>query len=209
MSGRMFEYYGPMDIASAFSDTTEIGNFLIHLINAVNDLSSNSKNDDFIPHVFYSEMGKSFNIDYNFLIKTLDEYHDNAGIKEDFLLSESPSKSMLKNGSFLIASIFEDYYEIVRIRQRKLDISKLKTQRIVEIKDKFYNILVVKNGDNLKRFSAVHFSASEVKKMIPEKNYNLLNSLSNKSSFEQVAFGIKQYSDLVSKLGCEPKYVTE
>lgn len=149
-----------------------------------------------------------FNFDYNFLVNCLDDYHDNVGIKDDFFLTNNPSKTVIKNGLFLVTSLLDDYYGIVRIRQRTLDISRVRTTKVVEIKDRFYNILAIANGDNVRRFSAVPFSASEVKKIVSDSTYNLLESISNRECFEQVIFGIAQYSEWVRANGREPDFVT-
>jgi hypothetical protein len=206
---RMFTYYGPTDIGSAFPSKNEVGVFIEYMIGRVNEMALENKGDDFIPPIVYSIKGKVFNVDYNFLINCLDDFHDNVGIKEDFFLSETPSPSVLKNGHYFVTCLLDDYYDVVRIRQRSLDISRVKSVRVVEIKDKFYNVLAIKNGDNVKRFSAVPFSASEVKKIVSDSAYNLLDTISNKGCFEQVVFGIFQYSEWVRTNSREPEYVTE
>lgn len=206
---RMLNYYGPTDIGSAFQSKSAVGDYLGYVISKVNDMVIENSEADFIPPVVYSTKGRVFNVDYNFLINCLDEYHDNVGIKEDFFMTESPSPAVMKNAQFLIVGLFDDYHDVVRIKQRSLDISKFKSMRVVEIKDKFYNVVLIRNGDNVKRFSAVPFSASEVKKLISDNAYNLLNSIACSGSFEQVAFGVKQYADYVKSVGFEPSFVTE
>lgn len=205
---RLFSYYGPLDIGSAFPAKKDLGDFVEYMINRVNDMVIENSEVDFIPPIVYSDRGRVFNIDYNFLVNCLDDYLDNVGIQEDFYLTVNLSYNSLKNCIFLICGIFDDYYDVVRIRQRSLNISKLKTNRPVEIKDRFYNVLVIENGENMKRFSAVPFSASEVKKIVSDSAYNLLVSLTDKACFEQIAFGMAQFSDLVRNTGIELEYVT-
>jgi len=205
---KIFTYYGPLDIGSAFSSRNDIGTFLEYLIGRLNDIVAENNEDDFIPPVVYSEKGRVFNVDYNFLINCLDDYHDNVGIKDDFYLTDSVSPSVLKNGQFLVASILDDYYGVVRVRQRTLDISRLRTTKPIEIKERFYNILGIQNGENVRRFSAVPFSASEVKKVVADDRFNLLDWIANRRCFEQVIFGIPQYSEWVRDNGCEPEFVT-
>lgn len=205
---RIFSYYGPLDIASAFPSKTDVGSFIEYMIGRVNEMAMENHDDDFIPPIVYSDRGRVFNVDYNFLVNCLDNYLDNVGVKEDFYLTANLSYISLKNCIFLICGILDDYYDVVRIRQRSLNVSRLKTNRPVEIKDRFYNILVIGNGDNMKRFSAVPFSASEVKKIVSDSTYNLLVSLTDKACFEQVAFGLAQFSDLARNTGIEPEFVT-
>ncbi|ADR35207.1 hypothetical protein Sulku_2548 (plasmid) [Sulfuricurvum kujiense DSM 16994] len=192
---RIFTYYGPLDIGSAFSSRQEVGQWIEYMVKRLNKIVLENKREDFIPPVVYSGKGKVFNFDYNFLVNCLDDYHDNVGIKDDFFLTNNPSKTVIKNGLFLVTSLLDDYYGIVRIRQQTLDISRVRTTKVVEIKDRFYNILAIANGDNVRRFSAVPFSASEVKKIVSDSTYNLLESISNRECFEQVIFGIAQYSE--------------
>lgn len=205
---RIFTYYGPLDIGSAFSSRQEVGQWIEYMVKRLNKIVLENKREDFIPPVVYSGKGKVFNFDYNFLVNCLDDYHDNVGIKDDFFLTNNPSKTVIKNGLFLVTSLLDDYYGIVRIRQQTLDISRVRTTKVVEIKDRFYNILAIANGDNVRRFSAVPFSASEVKKIVSDSTYNLLESISNRECFEQVIFGIAQYSEWVRANGREPDFVT-
>lgn len=204
----LFEYRGPLDIASAFRSKSDVGSFIEYMIGQVNEMILKSGGVGYIPPFIYSIQGKVFNLDYNYMIKSLDDYLDNVGVKEDFYLTENPSNITLKNALHLVTGVLDDYYDVVRIRQRSLDISKVRSGRIVEIKNRFYNVLVIRNGDNVKRFSAVPFSASEVKKIVSEVAYNVLDSIANRECFEQVAFGIVQYSNWVKANGSEPDYVT-
>ena len=206
---RIFSYYGALDIGSVLLSRRDLGEFVEYMIGRLNEMIMENRDDDFIPPVVYSVQGKVFNIDYNFMIICLDDYHDKVGIKEDFLLTDSPSPEVMKNALFLVTGVLDNYYDVVRIRQRKLDISKFKTMRMVEIKEKFYNVLLIANGNNVKRFSAVPFSGSEVKKIVSDNAYNLLNSIACSGSFEQVAFGVKQYAEFVKSVGYAPSYVTQ
>jgi hypothetical protein len=206
---RIFSYYGALDIASAFPSKQDVGMFIEYMIQRLNEKALENKSEDYIPPIIYSEKGKVFNIHYNFIVNCLDEYLGHVGVKEDFYLIQNPSHITLGNCLFLVESILDDYYKIVRIRQRTLDTSRLKFSRVIEIKERFYNIVVIQNGENIKRFSAVPFSASEVKKIVSDSAYNLLNSITNKECFEQVAFGLVQFSNWAKSSGIDPKHVTE
>lgn len=205
---RIFSYYGPLDIGSAFPSKKDVGTFIEYMIERLHEMALENKREDFIPPVVYSGKGKVFNFDYNFLVNCLDDYHDNVGIKDDFFLTDNPSKTVIKNGLFFVTSILDDYYNVVRVRQRTLDTSRLRSVRVVEIKDRFFNLLVIANGDNVKLFSAVPFSAFEVKRIISDSVYNLLMNISNNERFEQVVFGISQYSEWMRVNGREPDFVT-
>lgn len=124
-------------------------------------------------------------------------------------MSESPSPVVIKNAYFFVAGLLDDYHGVVRIKMRSFDPTKARSNRPIEFKNNFYNPLIIKNGDNIKRFSAVPFSDSELKKLLPDKMYNLLNFIANKESFEQVAFGVKGCMEFVRNQGLEPDFVTE
>jgi hypothetical protein len=206
---RIFCYYGALDIGSAFPAKQDVGTFIEYMIRRLHDMVSEKISDDFIPPVVYSAKGKVFNFDYNFIINCLDDFHDNVGIKDDFYLTGNPSQIMLKNAAYLIGNIFDEYYDIVRVKQRTFDASKIRANRPVEIKDKFYNPLLIQNGKNIKRFSAVPFSASELKKMLSASVYNLLESLTSKDEFRQIAFGVKECMEFVRNNEIEPDFVTD
>lgn len=205
---RIFSYYGPLDIGSAFASKSDVGDFVEYMVKHLNKMVLENKEDDLIPPVIYSDKGKVFNFDYNFLINCLDDYYDNVGIKNDFYLTENPSQHVLKNGLFLIEGILDNYYNIVRIRQRTLDVSRIKSNRTIDIKERFYNIVVIGNGNNIKRFSAIPFSGSEIKKIISDNMYNLLVSISDRECFEQVAFGLSQFASWMKNADIIPTHVT-
>lgn len=206
---RIFSYYGALDIGSAFPSRSDVGEFIKYMIGCLNEMIMENRDDDFIPPVVYSSKGRVFNFDLNFVINCLDDYHDNVGIKDDFFLTGSPSPIVMKNAYFLITNIFDEYYDVVRIKQRKFDPKKIRSNHPIEIKNNFYNPLIIRHGDNVKRFSAVPFSASEVKKIVSDRAFNLLNSITNKDCFQQVAFGVKECMEFVRNHNFEPTFVTE
>lgn len=117
--------------------------------------------------------------------------------------SISADERVVKNAFLLIVGILENYYEVVRVRQKTIDISKFKTTKFFNIQDKFYNVVVIKNGKNFKRFSA-----SAVKKLISAESYSALIELSDKDEYEQVAFGSMQVNAFIQKNGINPDFVT-
>ena len=204
-----FTYYVPMDIGSAFRSKVDVGEFAEFIIKQVNKLYlDNEGGKDFIPPVIYSRQGKVFNVDYNFLVICLSKWLDDSVIRDDFFMDEKTSLDSMKNGFFLVVGILENYYDVVRVRQKKIDVSKFKTNKPFEVKDKFYNLVVIQNKENVKRFSAVPFSGSVLKGMLHENDYALLVEMCDKDEFEQVAFGLPQYGEYVRIMGAEVEYVT-
>jgi len=204
-----FTYYVPMDIGSAFRSKVDVGEFAEFIIKQVNELYLDNKGvKDFIPPVIYSRQGKVFNVDYNFLVICLSKWLDDSVILDDFFMAKNTSLESMKNGFFLVVGILENYYDVVRVRQKKIDVSKFKTNKPFEVKDKFYNLVVIQNKENVKRFSAVPFSGSVLKGMLHEHDYALLVLMCDQDKFEQAAFGLAQYGEYVRSNGVEVEYVT-
>jgi hypothetical protein len=151
----------------------------------------------------------AFNFHYNFIVNCLDDFLDNVGVKDDFYLSENPSQSVLKNGVLLICNIFDDYYELVRIRRRTFDPSKTRSNRPVELKSNFYNPLIIQNKKNIKRFSAVPFSESALKSIVSDVAFNTIKQMTQKETLQQVAFGIKECMEFAQRNGDQPSFVIE
>lgn len=204
-----FNYFTSMDIGSAFRSKVDVGEFVEFVIKQVNKLYlENDGVKDFIPPVVYSRQGRVFNVDYNFLVICLSKWLDDPVIKDDFFMAENTSADSMKNGFFLVVGILENYYDVVRVRQKKVDCSKFKTNKPFEIKDKFYNLIVIQNQESVKRFSAVPFSASELKSLLHENDYALFVSMCDRDEFEQVAFGLPQYGEYVRTSGGEVEHIT-
>lgn len=204
-----FTYYSPMDIGSAFRSKVDVGELVEFIIKQVNKLYlENDGVKDFIPPVVYSRQGRVFNVDYNFLVICLSKWLDDPVIRDDFFMAENTSADSMKNGFFLVVGILENYYDVVRVRQKKIDVSKFKTNKPFEVKDKFYNLVVIRNKENVKRFSAIPFSASVLKGMLHENDYALLVEMCDKEEFKQVAFGLPQYGEYVRSSGGEVEHVT-
>lgn len=204
-----FSYYTPMDIGSAFRSKVDVGEFVEFIIKQVNKLYlENDGVKDFIPPVVYSRQGRVFNVDYNFLVNCLSKWLDDPVIRDDFFMAENTSIDSMKNGFFLVVGILENYYDVVRVQQKKVDCAKYKFNKPYEIKNKFYNLFVIRNKENVKRFSAVPFSGSVLKGMLDEINYALLVEMCDRNEFEQVVFGLPQYGEYMRSNGGEVEYVT-
>lgn len=204
-----FTYYSPLDVSSALRSRIDVGEFISHLIGNLLELVKDNGNvSNFIPPVVYSERGYVFNVDYNFLVKCLADWLGDSAIEGDFKLTDVSSHEKIKNGMFLIVGILENYHEVVRVRLRKIDCSKFKTSKPFDITDKFYNVVVIRNGQNLKRFSAVPFSASILKGILSDETYSLLVSLSHNPQFTQELLGVLEYQKFVKANGFEVEHVT-
>lgn len=204
-----FIYYSPTDIGSAFRTYKEVGEFCEFMIDEALELQHSSNDlQEWISPIVYSRPGKAFNIHYNFLVMCLSKWLGEGAIENDFLLTDSADERVVQNAFLLIVGILENYYEVVRVRQKTIDISKFKTTKFFNIQDKFYNVIVIKYGKNFKRFSAIPFSASAVKKLISAESYNALIELSDKDEYEQVAFGSMQVNAFIQKNGINPDFVT-
>lgn len=203
------DYSTPPSVAMFFQTFVDVGEYLEFVASKLIELQNSNKNDkEWISPVVYSRQGKVFNVDYNFLIMCLSEWTGKDAIEGDFLMTNTSNSDVVKNGLFLVVSLLEDYFDVVRVRQKKIDLSKFKTAQIFNIVDKFYNMIVIQNGDNFKRFSAVPFSGSRVKSLISLESYNDLVEVSDKDEYVQAAFGTNQFGSFVKKIGSSPEFVS-
>lgn len=200
------KYRGVLSVPMLLNDVEDLRDFIHYMIDGVEEMVLSG---DDIPPIVYSEMGKTFNVDYNFMISRLSSWMDDSLISDDFKLGEKSTNVVLRNGYFLVVCLLENFHEIVRVRQRKFDISKIKTRGLYEIPDRFYNDILMKNGENIRRFSAVPFSASALKKLISDEYFTKLNGISNSSKFEQIAFGHGKVASFCKENSLEPSYVFE
>lgn len=203
------EYRTAPNVVLFFQTFVDVGEYIEFVIKKLVELQNRNKNDtDWISPVVYSRQGKVFNIDYNFLIMCLSEWTGVEAIEGDFLMTNTSNTDVVRNGLFLVVGLLEDYFDVVRVRQKKIDLSKFKTAQIFNITDKFYNMIVIQNGDNFKRFSAVPFSGSRVKSLISLESYNDLVEVSDKDEYVQAAFGTNQFGSFVKKMGSSPEFVS-
>ncbi len=199
-------YYTALDVAAIFRTESDVSFFIEYMIDQI-EFGFSKKGDDYIPPIVYSSPGKVFNIDYNFLIDTLADYVREDAIIGDFELAESAPPRVVKNGIFLVVGIFENYYGVARVNNKKIDLTKYKSRGIIEMTDRFYNILVIQNGENIKRFSAVPFSESAIKKIIQPQRFQVLENITKKDKLKQIVFGLGRYKEYIEATGCTPDFV--
>lgn len=108
-----------------------------------------------------------------------------------------------KLGMFLVASILEEYHEMVKLNNTNIDVSKYRNARSLEIPRKFYNTVVYKNKENYVRFNAVPILETKLQKLLDEDRFEDFKNMCDNPNIEQVAFGDNQYFNLKDKLGLE------
>lgn len=200
------EYSGPLSIGTALECSIDVGIFIETMVDEVEKLAMN-KEEDFIPPIVYSAQGRVFNVNYNFMIECLAKTQNESRIKDDFLMDERMSEVSVINALFLVVAILENYYGVVRANSQKIDLAKYKSNKTIEIKPRFYNVVLYKNGENIRRFSATPFSESVVKKFISPEKFELLEAITKIEKIEQVAFGQGRYNDYVAVNKIVPEYV--
>ena len=198
-------YYTVLDVAAIFRTESDVCFFIEHMIDRLE--FATRKGDDYIPPIVYSSPGKVFNIDYNFLVDSLADFVREDAIIGDFELAENAPPHAVKNGLFLVVGIFENYYGVARVNNKKIDLSRYKSRGVIEMTDRFYNILVIQNGENIKRFSAVPFSESAVKKIIQPQKFQSLENITKKDKLKQIVFGLGRYREYIEAIGCVPDFV--
>lgn len=202
-----FEYYTPMDIASAFRTEQDVAVFVDFMLDELVDLS-NGKDDDFIPPVVYNAMGRVYNIEYNFIVKCLSKFLEDDAILGDFSLVENASGGAVTRAAmFLIVAIFEEYYGVARINNNKVNVGKYGSKGTIEMSRRFYNVLVMKNGEAIRRFSATPFGEIAVKVMLSAERFEVLNSIAKSENLIQIAFGLGKYKEHVASTNSVPEYV--
>lgn len=191
-------YAHSFDIVSLFKKQDDVISFLTFLINELEILyNQNTSSFDFLPPIVHSNKGQAFNIDYNFLISTISKWSEIEMITQHFFITNTTNAFTHKNGIFLVVGIFENYYDLTRLNNKKMDVSKYHK---IESKLSFHNIVVMKNGSNIKKYFAVPFSSFRLAKILPEEMYTSLMQMSNKKEFEQIAFGDYQFANLHSSI---------
>jgi hypothetical protein len=201
----MTSYIFPLSIAG-FLQTKEVVNDLMKLVVEETILMiENAQDDEFIPPVLYSPLGKCFNVDYNFLVKNVGKLIDNEDdlgrFYEDFIVKYDGDELVIKNGLFLVANLLEEYYGVVNLNSSSVDMTKYKGARKINLMRRFFNTICYENGSNLKRFRAVHFWEKELEKAIGNELIMKLFDRIDSIGATQVSFGDKQYADLLRDRG--------
>lgn len=196
-----FVYETPLDIAIAFNTRNDIAEFLSFLIDKNRELvDANRSDQEFLPPIVFNIKGRAFNIDYNFIIDTVAIWLGEDTIFDDFRMNESQNESSLRNAFFLIVGIFEQYFGVVFMNNPRVDLARYKNRQIIDVSPRFYNMIIMKNGSNFRRYSAVGFSASAVKKLVSSDEYAILMTNSCNPSFELAAFGVANCQRLVNEI---------
>lgn len=163
---------------------------------------------DFIPPIVYSRQGSAYNIDYNYLVHCIAWKVGDQTIETDFSMSEGVDAERYKRAEFLVCGILEGFFGLVQINSNKIDMSKYKNARSLEIKKRHFHVVCIQKGANLKRFSAVPINSLKLRKLISLEFLEALNLISDDASFKQVAFGDHQYAGYLFTNGLsEVEYV--
>lgn len=201
----MTSYIFPLSIAG-FLQTKEVINDLMKLlVEEAILMIDEAKDDEFIPPVLYSPLGKCFNVDYNFLIKNVGKLIDNEDditrFYEDYVVKYDGDESVRKWAEFLVVCIFEKSYEMVNLNSVRLDLSKYRGAKNITLQTRFYNTICYEKGSNLKRFRAVNFWENEFKKSVGDELFTELMDKVDSIGATQISFGEKQFVDLLRDRG--------
>lgn len=193
------EYAFPLQIANYFASSVHLKEMLESIIEDTVELCNNNKdNVDFIPPIVYSRQGKAYNIDYNYLVHCIGWKIGDQTIETDFSIGKVSEKDRYKRAEFLVCGILEGFFDLVQVNNNKVDLSRYKNARVIELKKRFFNVLCIQNGENIKRFSAVPINGIKLQQLIDLEFLEALNMFSDNDNFKQVAFGEKAYSAFLS-----------
>jgi len=202
-----FEYFTPTDVGSAFRTEQDVAVFVDFMLDEAEVLNI-GKGDDNIPPIVYNAMGRVYNIEYNFIIKCLAKFLEDDAILGDFSLVENGSAgSVMKAATFLILGLFEDYFGLVRANNYRIDLSKYRNKGTVDIGRRFYNVLVMQNGSEIRRFSAVPFAEISIKNLLTADRIITLEAIAKRENLKQIVFGNGKYKEYVTSTNSVPNYV--
>ena len=193
-----------MMITEGFQTPLHMKEMMENLIDHFVDELNKEHDLDYIPPIVYSQIGRAFNVHYNFLISSIARTFDDESVYSDFaVLPERRAEDTEKLALFLICSIFENWYGLVRINSRTIDIAKYKSAKSLDIPLKYSNDVCYKSEQNFTRFRAIPMNEISLKKMISEEHFIKLQEATTRYKVEQVSFGAGQYQALINKLGAE------
>lgn len=188
-----YQYGNPLSIVNVFMSAETTRKVIESIIEDVVELAEKNKDDpSFIPPIVYNDKGKSFNMDYNYMIHSVAWYTGDESIEYDFGLTTGGDEYKTKYARFLVCSILEEWYELVWLNPKSVDLSRFKTMKKFDISKKFFHPICVKNGENLRYFSAVPFNSIRLKKFISEEFFMMLKRVTDSAKYEQVVFGEHQ-----------------
>ncbi|MDD4885129.1 hypothetical protein, partial [Sulfuricurvum sp.] len=147
-------------------------------------------------------------IDYNFIVDVISEWVCETAIYDDFRLNETQNESSFRNAIFLVVGILEQYYRVVYMNNSAINLSRYKSKQSINITQRFYNMMIMKNGNSYRQYSAVGFSASSIKSLVPAAKYAELMKASTNSSFEMAAFGVVNCRRLMNEITEDIPHVT-
>lgn len=193
------EYAFPLQIANYFASSVHLKEMLESVIEDTVELCEKNKNDiNFIPPIVYSRQGSAYNIDYNYLVHCIAWKVGDQTIETDFLIHKGDEAEKYKRAEFLVCGILEGFFDLVQVNNNKVDLSRYKNARVIELKKRFFNVVCIQNGTNVRRFSAVPINGLKLRKLISLESLDALNMISDDENFQQVAFGENQYSTYLS-----------
>ena len=185
-----FDQIFPYSIITAFKTDAHLDSFLSALVvDAIDDINDSKNDPNYMPPIVYSPMGKSYNFHYNFIVRSMAFWLDDMSIFHEFELSDNPGKNdAYKYGEFLICTIFEEIYNLMKINSKTIDLSRYKFAKSIEIKRSFFHQIVYKKGDVYTRFAAVPFFEKQIQKRIGDELYDRLFDAMSGLEIEQAAF---------------------
>lgn len=204
-----YRYDFPLSIVNYLLSTVHLKEMLESIIEDTVELCNNNKDDiNFIPPIVYSRQGSAYNIDYNYLVHCIAWKVGDQTIETDFSMSKGVDAERYKRAEFLVCGILEGFFDLVQVNNNKVDLSRYKNARIIELKKRFFNVVCIQKGANVKRFSAVPINSLKLRKLISLEFLEALNLISDDASFKQVAFGDHQYAGYLFTNGLsEVEYV--
>lgn len=187
-------YTNPLDLVSLFNSPLGLKDVFDSCAEELIRLNQKNENDDeYVPPVVYNDLGKVFNIDYNFLIHCLGYLIGDESVAYELCLHESSSLTAQSFSLLLVAGLFEKYLKIIRtMNTYKVDLTRYKNARQVSISVRAYNPLLVRNGSNFRTFFAVPFDVVKVRNLMDGVLFNEMYLIAAKPSLSQIAFGEKQ-----------------
>jgi hypothetical protein len=198
-----FEYFTPLDIGSAFRTEVDLGVFVEFIIEQLVEISRD-KDVEFLPPVVYNAMGRAFNVDYNFLVNCLSKFLLEPSINGDFKIKEN-SKHYLRAGMYLVVGILEDYYGLARVNNSKVNLARYKASSTIDVNRRFYTQMLMKNGKNIKKYNAVSFSESVVKKLVDSQKFSMLTDVTDRYNVEQIAYGFARVAEYIKQNNVIPE----
>lgn len=183
----------PLTIVNVLQNENETRKFVEFMIfNAAKMCEDNRNDPEFIPPIVYSDKGKSFNVDYNFMVYMLAWFAGVEEIEHDFMLHKNMEAVTTKYAGFLVVSLLEDYFELVWLNSKEVDISRYKSSKKISIERRFFYPVCIQNGNRVRYLKAIPFNKIRIKRFISDESFSLLCGFTNNKRLEQIVFGERQ-----------------